>query len=36
VGRTMNFSEQIFGMEVYSSCDIVKKCKKYPEFKREL
>lgn len=32
----MNFSSQILNLECYSSTDIVKKCKKYPEFMREL
>lgn len=32
----MNFSSQILSLECYSSTDIVKKCKKYPEFMREL
>lgn len=32
----MNFFEQTLSMEAYSHTDIVKKCKKYEEFREEL
>lgn len=32
----MSFFEQILKSEVYANTDIVKKCKKYPEFHEEL
>jgi hypothetical protein len=32
----MNFTDIVMKHEAYSSTDIIKKCKKYPEFYQEL